>query len=122
MRIWPKWFAVLLVLPLSISTSYGTTPASYEVTATLSHAGKSFASPSAVVQADKPASIEVSGADGYKFAFTVSDLTSDTIKVVASLDSLYGSMEPTLVVYPGQPASVAVDDLMLEITVRRGGG
>lgn len=122
MRIRLKLFAALLALSLSVTSCFAATPAPYEVSVTLSHAGKSFASPSAVVQAGKPASIEVTGTDGYKLTFTVSDLTPDTIKVVASLASSYGSMAPTVVVRPDQPARVAVGDLGLEITVRRGGG
>lgn len=95
---------------------------SYKVSVKLSHAGNSFSEPSAVVLADKPASIEVSGTDGYKLTLTVTDLAVDQIQVVASLDSAHGSMEPTVVVRPDQPATISVGDLSLELTVGRSGG
>jgi len=120
MSTWIKIIAfVALALPLA--SSLATTPASYEVSATLSHAGKSFATPSAIVRADKPASIEVSGADGYKLTLTVTDLAPDKIKVAANLDSSHGAMAPTVVVRPGQPGSVTVGDLSLTLTVSRSG-
>ena len=91
----------------------------YRVTANLSHNGKSFGEPVAVVNADTPASVEVSGPNGYKLGFTVTDLAKDEIKVAATLDSPYGTISPVVVVRPGQPGTVTVGDLELTLTVHR---
>ena len=91
----------------------------YKVTANLSHDGKSFGDPIAVVYADTAATVEVSGPNGYKLGFTVTDLAKDEIKVAATLDSSYGTMAPVVVVRPGQPGTVAVGDLELTLTVHR---
>ncbi|WP_162615842.1 hypothetical protein [Solilutibacter oculi] len=121
MRIWSKIIATL-VLCLPASLSFASPPGSYEVSAKLTHGGQAFAAPSAVVLANKPASIEVTGPDGYKLTLTVTDLAPDKIQVAAHLDSAYGSMAPTVVVRPDKSASVSVGDLGLELTVSRGDG
>ncbi len=94
---------------------------SYTVTATLLHNGKAFGEPTAIVKGDTPATVEVSGTDGYKLSLTVSDLASDQIRVSAKVDSSHGAMEPVLVVRPAKPATVTVGDLALTVTVVRGG-
>jgi len=118
------WLKILAVLALSASATSGpaSPPNSYAVSAKLTHAGQSFAEPSAIVLAGKPASIEVSGPDGYKLTLTVSDIAAREIQVVANLDSSHGSMAPTVIVRPGQPASVSIGDLGLELTVSRSDG
>ena len=93
----------------------------YTVTATLLHNGKAFGEPSVVVKGDTPASVQVSGPDGYKLWLAVSDLASDKIQVAAKLDSSYGAMEPVLVVSPAKPATVTVGGLGLTVIVVRGG-
>lgn len=113
---------VSLALGLSASLSFASPPGSYEVAARLTHAGKSFAAPSAVVLANKLASIEVSGPDGYRLTLTLTDLAPDKIQVAAKVDSSYGSMAPTVVVRPGKSASVSVGELGLELTVSRSDG
>jgi hypothetical protein len=111
--------AVACVVPLiAVAASFAATAASYEVSARLLHDGKSFATPAAVIAAGQPASIEVSGADGYKLTLTVTGAGADGIKVVAELDSAYGSMAPTVTVHPDRPASVSVGRLGLELAVR----
>jgi len=122
MRIRSKLFVALIAFCLCAASSIAAAAASYEVSATLSHSGRSFASPSATVLADKPATIQVSGKDGYKLTLIVTDIAADEIKVVASVDSSHGSMAPTVVVRPDQPATVSVGDLGLKLTVRRSGG
>ena len=122
MRIWQRAFIAVLAFSAFAASSFAIPPGLYEVSAKLSHAGKSFATPSATVRAGQPANIEVSGPDGYKLTFTVTDLAPDKIQVAASLDSSHGSMAPTVVVRPGQPASVSVGNLGLELTVSRSGG
>ena len=122
MRIWQKAYITGLASSAFAVSAFASPPGSYDVSAKLLHAGKSFATPSATVGADKPASIEVSGVDGYKLTLTVTDLAPDKIQVAANLDSSHGSMAPTVVVHPGQPANVSVGDLGLELTVNRSGG
>jgi len=122
MHVYRKLLVALAALCLWSASSVAAAAASYEVSATISHAGKSFASPSATVLADQPATIQVSGKDGYKLTLIVTDMTADEIKVVATLDSSHGSMAPTVVVRPDQAAAVSVGDLGLKLTVRRSGG
>jgi len=122
MHVYRKLLVALVALCLWSASSVAAAAASYEVSATISHAGKSFASPSATVLADQPATIQVSGKDGYKLTLIVTDMTADEIKVVATLDSSHGSMAPTVVVRPDQAAAVSVGDLGLKLTVRRSGG
>ena len=121
MRIWSKIIATL-VLCLPASLSFASPPGSYEVSAKLTQGGQTFAAPSAVVLANKPASIEVIGPNGYKLTLTVTALAPEQLQVAAQLDSAYGSMAPTVVVRPDKPASVSLGDLGLELTVSRGGG
>ncbi|RYG85939.1 MAG: hypothetical protein EON59_11135 [Alphaproteobacteria bacterium] len=110
---------VLGVLALSTYANAASAepPDSFAVSTNLTYAGRSFARPSIVVLADKPATIEVPGAGGYKLTLTVSELDTHEIKVVAKLDSSHGSMAPTVVVRPGRPASASVGDLGLALTV-----
>ena len=121
MRTLPRIFAALVLSAFLVPAS---APAAetYKVSATLSHAGKRFAAPSAVVADGQPASIEVSGTGGYRITLTVTDVAVDKIRVVAQVDSAHGSMHPTLVVHPNQPATVSVGDLELELSVSRSGG
>jgi len=118
----PRIFPVAVALLVFAGSAFAAAPGSYKVSATLSHSGTPFAAPSAVVLPGQPASIEVSGADGYKIMLTVTDIAADRIQVVAQVNSAYGSMDPTLVVHPNQPASVSVGDLKLELSVSRSGG
>ena len=121
MRILLTFFIMTLALFAS-DASQAAQSASYQVSATLSHAGKPFAAPRVSVQEGKPARIEVSGAEGYTFTVTVTDLAPDRIKVAATLDSSHGAMAPTVVVRPGEPASVVAGGIELTLTVQRHGG
>ncbi len=106
----------------ALLASFGSFAAeTYKVTARLSHAGKSFGEPVAVVSADTPATLEVAGPDAYKLKFTVTDVANHEIKVSAELDSSHGSIAPVVVVKPGEPAIVSVGDLSLTLTVDRTG-
>lgn len=109
---------VLVVSMLAAGASLDCAAANaYRVAATLRHGGESFATPMAVVEAGKPATIEVAGARGYKLSLGVEELAEGRLKVSAALASPYGSMSPGLVVVPGQPATVDVGDLGLSVTV-----
>lgn len=111
-----KILAVVVLTALAGSAS-ATSPDTFAVSAKLTHGDHAFAEPSAVVLAGTPATLEVSGADGYKLTLTVSEISADEIQVAADLESSHGSMAPTLVVRPGQVASVSVGELGLELTV-----
>lgn len=91
----------------------------YQVTANLSHNGESFGSQVAVVRSDTQALVELSGPKGYQLGFTVTDLAEDEIRVAATLDSAHGSISPVIVLRPGLPATVSVEDLELTLTVDR---
>jgi hypothetical protein len=122
MRTWLKITAVTVASCAFSILSFASPPNSYYVSAKLSHAGKPFAAPSVTVHAGQPASMEVSGPDGYKLTLTITDVAPDEVQVAASLDSPHGAMEPTMVVRLDQSASVSADDLDLELVVRRNGG
>ena len=122
MRSQKHLFAAILACLVFAFPSLAAAADSYRVSATVSHSGKWVAAPSAVVLADKPASIEVPGDDGYTLAFTVTDLEADKIQIAVNLESAHGSMAPTMVIHPDKPATVSVGDLSLEVTVGRSGG
>lgn len=104
-------FSAMVASPLSIASD------AYKVSATLSHAGKPFATPTATVLAGHPARVGVSGTNGYTLSLTVTQLAADRIQVAAGVDSAYGTMQPTVVVHPDQPTTVSAGDLRLEVTV-----
>ena len=93
----------------------------YKISASLAYKDQPFAAPSAVVKKNTQASVEASGPSGYKLSFTVTDLAPDKIKVATSVESQHGALAPTVVVRPGQPATVSVGDLSLTLTVDRAG-
>lgn len=112
---------LLAVMTLGLASLEAAACGSFKVSAQLSHQGKAFAAPSAVVKDGVPASIEVSGPNGYKLSLTVTDVAPDKIRVAATVDSSHGAMAPTLVVRPGQPATVTIGDIGLTLTVQRSG-
>ena len=107
--------AVLLASSLAPFAARASGP--YAVSLELSHHGEVFATPSVVVRDADPASMEVSGASGYKLVLTVRELAADRIEVVASVDSTHGSISPTVVVKPGVPASMTIGEMGLTVTV-----
>lgn len=114
--------AALAGLILSLGTSIAAQRTAYEVSATLMHSGAVFASPTLSVEAGVTGRVDVSGPNGYTLSLTISDTDQNAIKVETDLDSVHGSMAPTIVVRPGEPASVSVGEFGLGITVRRADG
>jgi hypothetical protein len=110
------------ITTLIMSAGLAAQDGAFDVSATLTHAGETFASPAVSLRADQPASVEVFGDGAFKLTLTVTDVAPNKIRVQANLDSEYGSMEPIVVVRPGEPASVSVGDLAMEVTVSRSGG
>ena len=88
----------------------------YNVSAHLSHDGTVFGTPEVVVKADTDASVAVSGPHGYKLRLRVSDAGDGKLKISAQLDSAYGTMSPTIVVFAGKPATVSVGSISIGIT------
>lgn len=117
MRNLKKSIAFIVACSALAASSFATTPNSYKVSTNISHAGKSFAKPSAVVLAGQTANIDVAGADAFQFAITLKELAEDQIQVAVNLDSAHGSMQPTVIVHPNKTATISVDDLSLELTV-----
>jgi hypothetical protein len=114
-------FSAVPLFALSIVSFPAHAAGLFAVSAELSHQGKAFGAPSAVVREGEPATVEVSGADGYRLGFTVRELAANEIEVVATVDSPHGRMAPTVVVRPGVPASIDVGEIGLKLTVNRSG-
>lgn len=119
MKYLKKTIAGVVVLAAGAAFQVAAAADTYKVSATLSHAGEVIGSPTALVRADEPASVSVSGEGGYTFSFTVSELAPDEIRVAANVSTVHGDMAPTLVVRPGKTATVASGELTLALTVSR---
>jgi hypothetical protein len=104
-----RWFSTLAAAARS--------PDTYHVAAALTHAGKSFATPRLIVNAEEAARVEVSGSAGYTLALTVLPQANDEIRVLADLASPHGAMTPELLVQPGRTTRVSIGELGLELTV-----
>ena len=113
MRAYMSLFAAIaLWLPLSAMAA-GT----YTVSAVLKDGDATFGTPSLQVAAGVPARMEITGTDGYRLQVTVSEHAPGALAVSADLASARGAMPPTLVVRPGEPASVSVGALAMTLTV-----
>jgi len=93
----------------------------YKVTASLSHSGQVFGSPVVVVESGTPVEIAVTGENAYKLKLTVSPRAADKLKVAATLESLYGSISPVVVLRSGQTASVSSSGITIRLTVEEYG-
>jgi hypothetical protein len=93
----------------------------YRIDATLLHEGQPFAAPAMTVNGGEPATIEVAGAEAFKLAFTATGVDAETVRFEADLESAHGTMQPTMIVRTGEPASVTVGDLCVEVKVARVG-
>lgn len=113
--------ATTLVLCLAASSG-ASASGRYAVSAELTHQGKAFASPTAIVRSGEPATMHVSGQNAYTLALTVKEASAGRIEVAADVDSQHGKMAPTVVVEPSVPASVEVGDLGLTLTINPSGG
>ena len=91
----------------------------YRISATLSNEGRVIAAPVMSVRGHERATIEVAGADAHMFALTVTGVDAETVQVEAEVESAHGSMQPTMLVRLGEPASVTVGKLALELRVMR---
>lgn len=114
--------AALALIALSAASFTAFASGPYSVSAKLSHQGKVFAEPSAVVRNGEPAYVQVTGPMGYTLALTEKELAADKIEVTAVVDSVHGNIAPTVVVRRGVPASITVGEVGLSLTVNRRGG
>jgi hypothetical protein len=121
MRLAPSLLVSMLLFVVTASVD-ASSARSYSVVAQLSHSGQTFGEPSAIVRAGEPATVELSGADGYKLTLAVDDLGNEMLRVTASLRSRFGQMSPILVVKPGVPAGATVEGLSLTLTVTKSAG
>jgi hypothetical protein len=69
-----------------------------------------------VVDDGVPATIKVSGQDGYTLTITVTSAGRDRLMIATSLESEYGAAHPAMMVLSGQTATATVGDI--GITVR----
>ncbi len=93
----------------------------YNVSVTISDAGREFAAPRFVARPGEAATVEVSGTDAYALTITIEPLEDGTLKASTDLRSSHGSMAPVLILKPGSPASVAVGELSITLTAAQGG-
>jgi hypothetical protein len=121
MRIGKTALAVL-TLALAFASSASFAAQLYTISTSLSHNGKLFGSPSAIVKDGTDATVAVSGPNGYKLALNVTDAGKGKLKIVTHLDSSYGSIAPTVVVFSGRPAMVSVGNIAIGITATRSSG
>ncbi|WP_411360911.1 hypothetical protein [Pseudidiomarina sp. YC-516-91] len=92
---------------------------SYTVHATLLSNGKVVGEPVLQVRDAEPASIEVSGVEGYSLALTVTaENTPGRYRLVSEVSTAGSNMSPTLVVEANQPAEVSIGQLTMRVTVR----
>lgn len=91
----------------------------YRIDTTLLHDGKPFAAPAMTVLGGEPATIETSGPEAFKLVVTATGIDAETVRIEADLDSVHGSMQPMMIVRTGEPASMAVGDLRVEMKVAR---
>ena len=115
----PKGLKTLLSIMLLATNATHAGSDQYGIAATLLSNGKPFAAPVMTVRDGEPATVEVSGRDAFKLALTATGIDAKTVRIETDLESVHGSMRPTMVVLTGQRASVAVGNLGLEIEVAR---
>jgi hypothetical protein len=94
----------------------------WRVAAALIHDGRQFAKASAIVSADRPATVKVDGEEGYSLSFDIEEIGRGQLRLNTILVSAYGSMSPAVVIRPGQTANIAIDHLGLVMKVFPEGG
>ena len=123
MLIWKKAIVVATLLTaLFAPSALNAAPVSYKISAVIAAAGKELGKPTVAVKAGEPASVSVSGDNGYRLELTVSESGPGTVEVVTHLNASAGSVATTVVTPIGRAVVVATDALNLQITVQPGGG
>jgi hypothetical protein len=117
----PKGSKTLLSILMLVATAAHAGSDRYAIAATLLHEGKPFAAPVITVRNGEPATVEMGGRDAFQLAITATGIDADMVRIEARLESAHGSMQPTMIVRAGEPASVAVGNLRLEVDVAREG-
>jgi hypothetical protein len=93
----------------------------YKLAFSISQDGKPLASPVVVVHEGVPGSVEMSGPNGVKLDFTVTDAGDDKLRISTHVVSARGSSSPEMVVRQGHPASVSDGNIELQVTADRYG-
>ena len=123
MLIWKKTIAVAALLITSFAPSVlNAASAGYKVAAVIAAGGKELGKPTVTLKAGKPASVSVSGENGFRLELTVTESEPGTVEVDTRLNASAGSVATTVVTPVGKPVVVATDALSLQITVQPGGG
>lgn len=91
----------------------------YNVSAKLTYQGKVFAAPTVVVNADTPATVKVTGNDGFDLTLTVTELPESKVKVSAKLASAHGNLSSKTIAYLGKSATVTAGDTGMTFAVQR---
>jgi len=108
----------LAAVVATVALSCDAAPAGrWRIAAALLHDGRTFAKASAVVAADRPATVKVDGEAGYSLSFVIEDIGRGQLRLNAALESAYGSMSPAIVLRPGQTAKIAIDHVGLVMRV-----
>ena len=102
---------------LALSACASTNPEKlYRLAFSISQDGKPLASPEVVVREGVTGSVDMSGPNGIKLDFTVTDLGDNKLKISTHVVSARGSSSPTIIVRPGQPASISDGNVELQVT------
>lgn len=106
-----------LILP---AIGWSAEGATYVVNAELRHQGSMLAAPTMTVTENQPATMELSGENGYRLEVTLAPSPDgdDGLAVDARVFTAHGELVQTLTVSPGVPAEAAEGDLKLGLTVQ----
>lgn len=108
--------AALAIALLLTSAAHGREDV-YEIRTTLLHQGRPFADAVMLVRAGEAATIERGGADAFELALMANRIDERTVRIEADLQSVHGTARPTLLVEAGEPASITVGAIGLEVAV-----
>ncbi|MFC0446285.1 hypothetical protein ACFOD1_12425 [Pseudidiomarina halophila] len=101
---------------LAASAVHAVSAEDYHVAVDLLHNNQVTASPSLVVQDGVPASVSVSGDDGYEVALTIRKQNSEFL-VDTQINSAGGSIAPSFLVKASHPAKVTIGEFGLRLTL-----
>jgi hypothetical protein len=115
---------VVAALAVIVSLSAGNAIAgnTYKVSAEITEHGITVATPTLVVKAGAPASVEIAGDKGYRLTVQVQPAELGTVDVAARAETAAGKVDSTLTGNLDTPMTVATGDIGLKITVTPGGG
>ena len=117
-----KRFLLICVAVLSVSAcATSRTDKLYKLAFSISQDGKPLASPVVVVREGVLGTVEMSGPNGIKLDFTVTDVGDSKLKIVTHVVLPRGSSSPTIVVREGRAATISDGNVELQVTATRHG-